>query len=220
MAIEYVKTNFTPFLDTKEKENEEYIPLTPDFNELTLLGYNPSNEEFNTLDFTKELLQNKNWVKDTTTNYNFDGDLVENFDIEDWNPKQITLQYLDSDGIGTPKYDVDKAVEASNKVTRRKSTRRCAKYVRSYLQAGGINIDDRPTTAGQYYNYFRRKKEWKQINPSDVQKGDVCVTVNNGAGHIAFYNGKHWVSDFIQRGPHVYSYAKDGYNTFYFRYTG
>ena len=219
MAIEYVKSNFTPFSNIQK--DEDYIPLTPDFNELTLLGYNPQDEEIDTLDFTKELLQNKNWAKDTTTHYNFDGDLVEDYDEELWNPEEYTeSKYINSQKIEKPAYDVDKAVLASDKTTRRKSTRRCARYVRQYLQAGGINMDDRPSTAGQYYAYFKRKKEWKEINPSDVQKGDVCVTINGGNGHLAFYTGKQWVSDFRQNGPHVYSYSKDGLNTFYFRYTG
>lgn len=221
MALEYVKSNLAPFLINQETQDDEYIPLTSDFDELTLLGYNPSDEERDALDFTKELLQNKTWAKDTTTHYNFDGDLVEDYDEDKWKPSLETdIHYVDSSGASKPAYDVDKAVAASDKTTRKKSTRRCARYVRSYLQAGGINMDDRPNTAGQYYAYFKRKKEWKEINPSDVQRGDVCVTVNKGAGHLAFYNGRQWVSDFRQNGPHVYSYSKDGLNTFYFRYVG
>ena len=173
MAIEYVKSNLTPFINTYETEDEEYIPLTPDFNELTLLGYTPTNKEVNTLDFTRELLQNKNWAKDATTNYDFDSDLVEDFDIEGWKPNKTMVQYIDSTNIDSPKYNVDKAVKAAEQTTRHRSTRKCARYVRKYLQAGGINMDDRPKYAGQYYAYFKNKKEWKEINPSDVQKGDV-----------------------------------------------
>jgi len=33
----------------------------------------------------------------------------------------------------------------------------CAKYVRTALQAGGVNMDDRPKYAGQYLQYFRKK---------------------------------------------------------------
>lgn len=220
MAIEYAKTNLKPFLYVqKQEDNDQAIPLTPDFGEFSLLGYNSADESIDTLDFAKELLNNKNWAKKTTQN--FDGDEVTDFDINEWSPKQYSsIQYVDSNKVEKPNYNVDKAVEESDKTRRTKSIRLCAKYVRKYLQAGGINMDDRPRYAGQYYAYFKRKKEWTQINPSDVQKGDVCVTVNNGYGHLAFYNGNQWISDFRQRGPHVYSYSKDGQNTFYFRYTG
>ena len=184
MAIEYSKTNLKPFLYIQEQEdNDQAIPLTPDFGEFSLLGYNSTDESIDTLDFAKELLNNKNWAKKTTQN--FDGDEVTDFDINEWSPKQYSsIQYVDSNKVENPNYNVDKAVEESDKTRRTKSIRLCAKYVRKYLQ------------------------------------GDVCVTVNNGYGHLAFYNGNQWISDFRQRGPHVYSYSKDGQNTFYFRYTG
>lgn len=160
---------------------------------------------------------NQYWHEDETYDV---GDQVQDYDLQIWNPKSSIDNYLEDQTTSAPKFNVDLTVQYLLKNALPKSSHRCAAYVRRGLQAGGINLDDRPRTAGQYLQYFRRKPQWTEINPSEVQKGDVCVTVNSADGHIAVWTGKNWISDFVQRGPHVYTYAVDGKNTFYFRYIG
>ena len=157
------------------------------------------------------------WENDETNDV---GDYVQDYDLQLWNPSNSTNNYIETQNSSNPNFDTSAASQYLLKHANSKSTHRCAAYVRQGLQAGGVNMDDRPRKAGQYLAYFRRKPQWTEINPSEVQQGDVCVTVNSGDGHISMWTGQNWVSDFIQRGPHVYTYAIDGKNTFYFRYTG
>ena len=184
----------------------------------------PTQQEV--LDFATNTLSQENilnvasdqyWKNDETDDV---GDYVQDFDLELWSPSSNTTTYTEPKKQSTPNFNVDAASQYLLQHANPKSTHKCAAYVRKGLQVGGVNMDDRPRKAGQYLAYFRKKPQWTEINPSDVQKGDVCVITNSGDGHLAMWTGKNWVSDFIQRGPHVYTYAVDGKNTFYFRYTG
>lgn len=39
-------------------------------------------------------------------------------------------------------------------------------------------------------------------------------------GHISMYDGSRWVSDYIQSGWKQFRNAKEGTNTFFYRYKG
>jgi hypothetical protein len=103
---------------------------------------------------------------------------------------------------------VDAAVKHANREAEDNSIRKCAQYVRQALEAGGfyINPNDRPDLAKDYGPHLE-KAGFHRLSPRprpdyDAQKGDVVViqshTEVSRAGHIAIFNGKHWVSDFVQ----------------------
>lgn len=99
----------------------------------------------------------------------------------------------------------------------------CGKAVRLYMEALGIPTEGRPTYGGDYGPYLL-STGWRKL-PAGMQPkfGDVCVTKGQGKnkeGHISMYNGKQWVSDYIQSSPLVYSWAKIGINTNFYRYKG
>lgn len=83
------------------------------------------------------------------------------------------------------------------------SRHECAKYVREALEAGGLNTTGRPTQAKDY-GPFLQTSGFSKISTQGYfpQKGDVVVIQNypvgNPAGHIAFYTGTQWVSDYRQ----------------------
>ncbi|GAB3461062.1 NlpC/P60 family protein [Massilia terrae] len=82
----------------------------------------------------------------------------------------------------------------------------CAKFVRLALEAGGADTKGHPIPAKEYGRTLTRNG-FRAIDVADpakfvFAKGDVVVMEptkrGNPAGHIAGYDGKHWVSDFIQ----------------------
>lgn len=99
----------------------------------------------------------------------------------------------------------------------------CGKAVHLYIEALGLPTNGRPTYGGDYGPWLQ-KTGWNKISPqSQFQIGDICVTKGQGSnkeGHISMYNGRNWVSDFIQSSPLVYPWAKEGTNTFFYRYKG
>lgn len=109
---------------------------------------------------------------------------------------------------GESSLDVDAALKHANREAEDNSIRKCAQYVRQALEAGGfyINPNDRPDLAKDYGPHLE-KAGFHRLSPRprpdyDAQKGDVVViqshTEVSRAGHIAIFNGKHWVSDFVQ----------------------
>ena len=119
-------------------------------------------------------------------------------------------------------FDVDAAVNYLVGHANATSTGYCAKHVRQAMQAGGLNVDDRPG-----YAEYLPKKGWKQI-PLDTkpQPGDTVVVKpfigKDGKyhkyGHIAMYAGEQgkkygktsgWVSDFIQGTREGYTNGPD-----------
>lgn len=85
---------------------------------------------------------------------------------------------------------------------------KCARYVRLALEAGGANTTAYPAEAKSYGPLLARNgysvvpvKEPDQFPPA---KGDIVVfqPAKNGskAGHIQGYDGRNWISDFVQAG--------------------
>lgn len=79
----------------------------------------------------------------------------------------------------------------------------CARAVRLALEAGGVTLD--PTRHAWQYGDSLIKAGFVVVEPTPetFEKGDVVVIEKfsgSASGHMAIYNGKNWVSDFVQTG--------------------
>ena len=116
-------------------------------------------------------------------------------------------------------FNVSKALEWAKNNVGPKSIGRCARYVRSMLEAGGMNTAGRPVSAYQYAGYLP-KKGFKHIaslsskseqaawTNSKALPGDIAVMAHGQHGHICMFTGKQWVSDFVQN--NMWPYSGDG----------
>jgi len=86
-----------------------------------------------------------------------------------------------------------------------RSSHHCAMYCRLGMEAAGLNTTDRPQSgdAGDYGPFLLRHGAQTVSQASYApQVGDVVVfdkTTEHPYGHIEMYDGRHWVSDFMQR---------------------
>lgn len=87
------------------------------------------------------------------------------------------------------------------------SQSRCAKFVRLALEAGGANTAGNPVDAKSYGPVLLRNG-YRILNSEKLgtyipMKGDIVViqstTAGNPAGHIQGFDGKAWISDFVQK---------------------
>ena len=116
-------------------------------------------------------------------------------------------------------FNVSKALEWAKNNVGPKSIGHCARYVRSMLEAGGMNTAGRPVSAYQYAGYLP-KKGFKHIaslsskseqaawTNSKALPGDIAVMAHGQHGHICMFTGKQWVSDFVQN--NMWPYSGDG----------
>lgn len=89
-----------------------------------------------------------------------------------------------------------------------RSKKQCAKFVRQALEAGGADTSGHPAQAKRYANLLARNgfHEVTILDPATqlFRKGDIVVMEptqgGNPAGHIAAFDGKDWISDFVQSG--------------------
>ena len=102
--------------------------------------------------------------------------------------------------------DTEKFTQHLRKHAQTKSVGKCAKYVRLGLQAGGAVVQNQPTHAKDYGPSLRRLgfSELAVENPDTYKfmKGDIVVIQPYGkgkSGHIAVFDGRVWISDFVQR---------------------
>lgn len=101
----------------------------------------------------------------------------------------------------------------------------CARYVANALEAAGLKFQRQPSAYMYHRNGILSKAGFglvsKGMQGYTPEIGDVCVVDRFNShehGHICIWNGKNWVSDFVQRTPNVY---KDGPGPMYFyRYGG
>ena len=101
----------------------------------------------------------------------------------------------------------------------------CAKYVRTALEAGGINTSGRPQYGGNYGSFLSSIGfSPVSLNGYVPQQGDLAVFSSPGQtadkthpGHIAGYDGRKWVSDFYQKRMSPYS-SSTTHITTVFRY--
>lgn len=101
-------------------------------------------------------------------------------------------------------YRVNASVDYLDQHAHGHSTGYCARAVRLALLAGGINIQPHPPVAKLYGQYLQRSGFARVSTTAYTpRKGDIIVLQSypggNPAGHIAMYDGRHWVSDFRQR---------------------
>lgn len=109
-----------------------------------------------------------------------------------------------------------------------KSSGNCARYVRTALEAGGIDTSQRPGSAYLYKHYLpkigfdfvckihgrQNQLLWTNQN---AKPGDIAVMDHGKHGHICMWNGKNWISDFIQN--NMWVYKGDG-TCYIFRFNG
>lgn len=83
----------------------------------------------------------------------------------------------------------------------------CALFVRKALNAGGANTSGHPTPAKEWGPTLERNA-FHEVPVGDLAaftflKGDIVIiqppTHGRPEGHIAAFDGKTWVSDFVQR---------------------
>lgn len=78
----------------------------------------------------------------------------------------------------------------------------CARHVRLALEAGGLSTEGRPIAATDYDSYLL-SIGFSVVDTSSYtpQAGDIVVheaVSGHPYGHIAMYDGDHWISDFTQ----------------------
>ena len=154
-------------------------------------------------------------------------------------PVPKVLQYTKPDGTtGTTNTTLDdayKKVAAAASYARQhaeiRSKRRCAHYVTNALQANGFKFN-RPRYAYQYHTNGTLTKlgfnmVYSGLGKYDAKVGDICVVnkFNTPDGnehyHVAIYDGKNWISDFVQQSPeawNIYKGVRPNNGVYYYRY--
>ena len=102
--------------------------------------------------------------------------------------------------------DVDKFASHLRTHAKKKSIRRCARFVRQALEAGGGDTSGHREDAKLWGPTLLRMgfRELVVEKPDDSKplKGDIVVIQpykgGNPSGHIAGFDGRVWVSDFVQ----------------------
>lgn len=125
-------------------------------------------------------------------------------------------------GMGNPMLN---AMRYARQHAKSKSSGYCARFVANALEYAGIKFQRQPSAYMYHSNGILKKAGFGLVSTSmsgySPQPGDVCVVGrfnNHKHGHICIYDGKNWISDFIQRNPSPYS---DGPGPLYFyRYGG
>jgi hypothetical protein len=88
------------------------------------------------------------------------------------------------------------------------SVGKCATYVRKALEAGGAKTSGHPAHAKDYGPVLLRNG-YHELNLESLEaytpmKGDIAViqppSKGSKSGHIEGYDGKEWISDFVQSG--------------------
>lgn len=250
MAVEFLNTEFRPYFDydLDEYDNSPYI-LNKDFNEFSYFGKdNVFNQNPKTqltyedlLDWIKDLGEINSDQDNTEDEIEDYADYTDedSSDVSE-NPRQsnpfdfIIGNFNISSALAKLHYLTNYVLKTPNPKTWIKKGNSevghyCARAVRMAMEAGGLNTKGRPQYGGDYGS-FLLKNGWEIIDGSKVafQPGDVCVSHGIGRknkqghymGHISMYDGSKWVSDYIQSGWKQFKNAKQGINTFFYRYKG
>lgn len=105
--------------------------------------------------------------------------------------------------------DKKKIAEHLRRHAETSSKSKCATYVRQALEAGGAVTKGHPIDAKDYEQVLLRNGFHSIANdsaeaPYSPLKGDIAViqptAKGNKSGHIEGYDGKDWISDFVQKG--------------------
>ncbi len=113
-------------------------------------------------------------------------------------------------------FDVQNAVQYLDHHAGTHSQGRCAEYTRMAVEHGGL-ILERHTSAKDYGTSLLRDG-FVEVQGHDYKAGDVVVIQpipGHPHGHMAMFDGVHWVSDFHQRTL----YPGESYRAYAPRYT-
>lgn len=100
-------------------------------------------------------------------------------------------------------WDKEAAILHLNEHARPRSIGRCAEYVRKAIEAGGLRLIRR--SSAKDYPHSLIVAGFVAVDTRHYQSGDVIVIepiAGHPHGHIAMFNGTHWVSDFKQSHGH------------------
>lgn len=106
-----------------------------------------------------------------------------------------------------PSIDIDKLSLTLRSNARPHSIGRCAHHVRLALEAGGATTSGHPTHAKDWGGVLLRNGYHKvgviKLESYAAQPGDVAIIQpcagGSISGHIQIWDGKRWISDFIQQ---------------------
>ena len=135
--------------------------------------------------------------------------------------KSLDLPYIKAPNISIPAaskpgtFNVNAAVSMASQISTTRSSGKCAKFVRTFIEAGGISTAGRPIAAKDYVSFLPKigfsyvtslgdresQTDWTR---SQARKGDIAVMDHGKYGHICMYTGSRWVSDFVQNNMWVY----------------
>lgn len=109
--------------------------------------------------------------------------------------------------------NMDAAIEHLRRAAKPKSIGKCAKYVRQALNVGGFKVRPPKSADAKDFGPSLEAVGFRPVARSDKPadyplsyvpvRGDVVVIQSTSAskpGHMAMYDGTHWISDFRQRG--------------------
>lgn len=137
-------------------------------------------------------------------------------------PSYVPSSQGSETGMGNPMLN---AMRYARQHAKSKSSGYCARFVANALEYAGIKFQRQPSAYMYHSNGILKKAGFGLVSTSmsgySPQPGDVCVIGrfnNHKHGHICIYDGRNWISDFVQRNPSPYS---DGPGPLYFyRYGG
>ena len=97
---------------------------------------------------------------------------------------------------------------------------KCAQYTREAIEAGGLVLAH--NASARQYGDSLQAAGFTPLNftPAAYEKGDVVIIEGfqgHPHGHMAMYDGTHWVSDFKQRGiypGHAYRKHQPGFTVY------
>jgi hypothetical protein len=104
--------------------------------------------------------------------------------------------------------DKEKIATHLRKNAAKLSQRQCAAYVRKALEAGGARTMGHPIHAKDYGPVLLRNG-YRELPPQTLEtytpvKGDIVIIQptahGSKSGHIEAYDGRDWISDFVQSG--------------------
>lgn len=103
-----------------------------------------------------------------------------------------------------PSSNLLKIVTAARDNAQPKSIGKCAQYVRKALKEGGVQPPTIPASAYMYKEVLP-EMGWQLVSEgpisSEPRLGQIMIwdkTKSTPHGHIQIYDGKNWVSDFVQ----------------------
>lgn len=100
-------------------------------------------------------------------------------------------------------WDKNAAVKHLNRHARATSAGLCAQFVRESVEAGGLRLQ-RHASAKDYHHSLLAAG-FVAIQPQEAQQhqpGDIVIIdaiPGHPHGHMAMFDGTHWISDFRQR---------------------